>query len=378
MRIKVFFFIDSFRIGGMHRQILYLLKHLNKEEFELVLCTTGSEGGLKEQFEQTGCKLVNLGWNKRVEPAIIFRFIKILEAEKPNIIFINAPQNLLYYLTARLFWRKPVVQIGSFRAMNFWLGHLKKSYQRIDNFLAGLMVSTSNYVIVNSIAMKEQYTKVININPRKPIEVIYNGSDFDFKISRSASEIREELGITSKEIMIVMVARLDPWKDFVTLLGAAKIVSSSDPRAKFVLVGDGELRDEINHMVEQMDLRKNVLMVGEKKNSFDYINASDISVLSTNGEGFSNSIMESMAFGKPVIATAVGGNPELLGTEEEFGFVIPPKSPVMFASKILILMKDENMRRRVGESANKRIHGLCEINAYTSAYEDLFRRSINK
>ena len=85
-----------------------------------------------------------------------------------------------------------------------------------------------------------------------------------------------------------------------------------------------------------------------------------------------------MAFCKPVIATNVGGNSELLGLTEEYGILIPPKSSKMFADKILTLMKDKNMRKKIGESAKERIHQLCNINKYVSSYEELFLRSLNK
>jgi len=362
----------------MHRQVLYLVKHLNKEIFEPIMCTTGSGGGLREEFEKTGCKLVDLGWKKRVEPAIIVRFIKILNEEKPDIIFINAPQQLLYYLTARIFWRRKVVQIGSFRAMNFWLRHINNRYKPIDRFLSRLMANSSKYIVANSVAIKDQYSKIVKMNPLTPIEVIYNGSDFNFPILRTPVEIRDELKITSDQIMIVMIARLDPWKDFNTLFAAAGIVKEVNSRVKFVIVGDGELRSTLDLMIVNMGLTQTVQMIGEKKDAFDYINAADISVLSTHGEGFSNSILESMALGKPVIASDVGGNSELIGVTNEYGFLFPAKQNKILADIILTLEKDEKLRIKIGQLAKERIQQLCRIEKYISSYELLFLRSVNK
>jgi glycosyltransferase involved in cell wall biosynthesis len=375
-RIKVFFFIDSFRIGGMHRQILYLVRHLNKEVFEPIVCTTSPDGGLRGEFEKVGCKLFDLKWKRKLDPLTFVRLVKLLNKEKPDIVFITEAQNLFYYRIARIFCKQKAIQIGSFRAMTFWNGHLNKHYQLIDNFFSRWLYASSVSVVVNSLALSDHYSKILKINPKKPIKIIYNGSDFNFPITRTTDEIRQELKITSNEIVIIMVARLDPWKDFSTLLETAEIVIKSDSRAKFLLAGDGELRKIIEQKIFQKGLIESVLIVGEKKDIYNYINAADISVLSTNGEGFSNSILESMALCKPVIATNVGGNSEVIGVTNETGILVPTKSPELFADAILHLMKNEIIRNNIGNASKIRINQLCGIEKLISSYEKLFLKSI--
>lgn len=374
-RIKLFIYIDSLRIGGMHRQMLYLAKHLNKDDFEVLICTQHLTGGFLSEFEQTGCKLFDLGWRRKLDLSIILRLVNVLEIESPDIIFITEAQNLFYYRLARLFWHRKVVQIGSFRAMTFWKGHLKKYYQPLDNFFSRWLLRSSDYVVVNSIAMKNHYSRFIKQKTGSSIEVIYNGSDFSFPITRSATEIRQELNLSESDFVIIMVARLDPWKDFITLLDAAKIVVNSDTRAKFLLVGDGELKNALEQTILHMNLQDNVLLTGEKKDVFNYINAAEVSVLSTFGEGFSNSLMESMALGKPVVATYVGGNPEVLG---KAGILVSPKSPELFADAILGLMRDEVVRNDIGKLAKERVLQLCGVEKYISSFESLCFKSLHK
>jgi glycosyltransferase involved in cell wall biosynthesis len=342
------------------------------------MCTSSPHGGLRGEFEESGCRLVDLKWKRTLNPATVYRLIKVLNTEKPDIIFITEPQELFYYRIARIFWRRKVVQIGSFRALTFWKGHLKKYYKPIDNYFAKWLYASSEHVIVNSFAMEDQYSHIIKIMPGKSIKTIYNGSDFNFRVSKPAFQIRQELNITAYEVVIIIVSRLDPWKDFVTLFEAAKIVVKADSRAKFLIVGDGELRNTLEQMIYKMDLKDNVLLVGEKKDVYNYLNAADISVLSTNGEGFSNAILESMALCKPVIATNVGGNPELLGVTNESGILVSPKSPEMFADAILHLMRNEVIRQNIGQAAKERIQQLCSIKKYISSYEELFLQSLNK
>ncbi len=377
-RIKVFFFLDSFHIGGMHKQILYLVKHLNKEVFEPIMCTQVSAGGLRAEYEKVGCKLYNLRWKNKFDISTVYRLVKILEIEKPHIIFITQAQNFLYYRLARLFWHRKIVQIGSFRAMTFWKGHLKKYLQYIDTIISKWFYYSSDYITVNSNMLNIHYSNIIKVNSSKPIRTIYNGSDFDFVISKQPEVVRQEMNISMDDIFIIMVARLDPWKDFITLFEAAQIVISKNKRARFLIVGNGIIKNYLEQMILQMGLKDNVFLVGEKNDIYNYINAADISVLSTNGEGFSNTILESMVLGKPIIATNVGGNSELIGLNSESGLLVPPRSPHLFADAILTLMKNEVLRKEIGKSARERIYPICNINNYISSYEKLFLQSIGR
>ncbi len=376
MRIKVLLFIDSFRIGGMHKQVLYLAKHLDRNKFDPIICVQSSAGGLLADFENSGSKLVSLNWTKRLEIGVFRRFIQLLHKAQPDIIFITAPQNLFYYRIARFFYRGKTIQVGSFRAMNFWLGHLGSIYEPVDALLSKWMIFTSMHVVVNSMAMAERYTGFLPRMAKRKIHVIYNGSDFNFPVTIPADAMRKQLQILPANIAIVMVARLDPWKDFDTLLDAAEIVVAKHTHVKFLLVGEGKLRSYVEDKIVQMRLQNNVFILGEKKDIYNYINLADISVLSTKGEGFSNSILESMAFAKPVIATDVGGNSELVGRTNETGFLVPPYSPAIFAAIINDLVIDIELRLRVGALAKKKIENLCDLNTFVSSYEELFTESI--
>jgi glycosyltransferase involved in cell wall biosynthesis len=373
-KLKILFFIDSFHIGGMHKQILYLISHINKELFEPIVCTQIPIGGLREEYEKVGCELIDLGWEKKFDLSTVYKLIRVLNLSKPDIIFISQAQNFIYYKFARIFWHRKIVLIGSFRAMTFWNGHLSRRSRYLDIFISRWLYRSSDKVIVNSEIMNEHYSSLINVHKNKLIETIYNGCDFNFGITKDIDSIKNELTIKQDEFLVIMVARLDPWKDFLTLFHSAEIVVKTNSKVKFVLLGDGLIRYDLEKLVLKMGLTQNVFIVGEKKDIFNYINAADISVLSTHGEGFSNTILESMALAIPVIATNAGGNKELLGINNEYGNLIPPNSPHLFADAILNLINSEDKRKKNGQSAQQRIFELCNIDKYTSSYENLFLR----
>ena len=120
---NILLYIDSLMVGGMHKQTLYLAKYLNKSIFNIIVLTQNtSNGGLREEFYNSGCKVLDLGRNslpsnkKPFNPLISFRLLSVLKKEKIDIVYLNAAPNLIYFLIARLFLFKKISQIGSFRA----------------------------------------------------------------------------------------------------------------------------------------------------------------------------------------------------------------------------------------------------------------------
>lgn len=377
-KIKLFIFIDSYRIGGMHRQMLFLVKHINKELFDPIVCVSHEGGGLETEYKNSGAKLISLNWKGRYDFGMALRLSKVLKELQPDIVFITEAQNLVYYKLAKLFWQQNTVLIGSFRALTFWLGPDKKKYHFLDNLFSKWLYNSSDVITTNSNALNIHYSKIVRAKKSKPIQTIYNGSDFKFEITKSTIEIRNELNISLDEKVVIMVSRLDPWKDFDTLFDAAKRVLNENSNVTFVLVGDGKLKDDLNYKIKESNLIEKILLIGEKKDVYNYLSASDISILSTNGEGFSNSILESMAFSKPVIATGVGGNIELIGETEEFGFLVQPKSSEMLYNAIVKLLGDKTKCFEIGQAGKNRINKLCDIEVYIKSYENLFISSIQK
>ncbi len=362
----------------MHKQVLYLARHMNPARYEPIVCVSRGVGGLKEEYEGAGVSLIDLKWRRRFDLRTLLRLVNVLQRVEPNVVFITEPQQLFYYRMARIFWRSKVVQFGSFRAMTFWHGHKGGWRKVLDNIFASWLYRTSHVVTANAEALRHRYGRLVTETPEKPIRVVYNGFDFKFPPLLPREETRKAFGLDHNDIMIVMVARLDPWKDFDTLFAAAAVVKEQRRDIKFILVGDGVLRHALQDRIVQMGIGENVKLAGERRNVYDFINAADISLLSSFGEGLSNTLIESMALGKPVIATDVGGNRELIGEDGCCGIVIPANSPERMAHSILLLAGDKGRRRTMGENAFRRIGRLTGIERYVDTYQELIDEAMRK
>jgi glycosyltransferase involved in cell wall biosynthesis len=373
-KVKVFFFIDSFRIGGMHRQVYYLVKNLNRDRFIPVLVTQSQYGGLREDFLALDLKTYDLGWQGRMSfLKILYRFINVLRDEKPDVIFLTQLPNFIYFLLARLFYFERLFLVGSFRALNFWIGNKGRIHLFVERLFVKLYYGACNFITANSKALTIHYESLLEIRSVKPIELVYNGLTLDFV---NAGLVRRDLfNARTEDVVVVMVARLDPMKDFDTLLHAAKRLVEFSDNIKVYLIGDGELRELICSKINFLGLQETVFLLGELTNPYPYLMSADISILSTKGEGLSNTLLESMFLGIPCIASSVGGNIELL--ENGRGVLVRPGDVQELFRSILALSSNYELRQTLSMEAKKYVVQNFSIGSMVRAYEEIFSRVRN-
>ncbi|MBI4387758.1 MAG: glycosyltransferase, partial [Candidatus Omnitrophica bacterium] len=153
---------------------------------------------------------------------------------------------------------------------------------------------------------------------------------------------------------VAMVARMSHQKDHVTFLEAAQKIVARLPSTRFILVGDGPCRPMIESKVKELGLTGSVRILGARHDAWEIVQHVDCCVLATHFEGCSNVILEAMAAGKPVVATDVGGNRELI-VDGETGFLIPPKNPMVLANMVLEILENPEKANMIGQRAQNRI-----------------------
>ncbi len=170
---------------------------------------------------------------------------------------------------------------------------------------------------------------------------------------------------------VIMVARMNAhYKNHAGFLRIAAAVHKRMPDAEFLLVGDGPLRAEIEKQAATLGLSERVLFLGDRRDIPALLASSDLSVLTSDSEGLSNVILESMAAGVPVVAYAVGGNPELVNDER--GALIPAGNESEFANAICRLLSDADLRRDQGRNARRFAEQNFSLAYVCRQYEDLY------
>jgi glycosyltransferase involved in cell wall biosynthesis len=251
---------------------------------------------------------------------------------------------------------------------------VKKNILNKNWLRAQLTFPFSNIIIGNSQAGLAAYKA-----PAKKSLCIYNGIDLNrFENLKEPNSIRKEIfGDKSDDLFIVgMVAAFEVRKDYKTLIDAAIALISSQDKLRFILVGGGAGLNEIKSAVPSSLLNK-IVFLGQRSNVESFINIFDVGVLLTNakvhGEGISNSILEYMALGKPVIASRGGGTNEVI-IENETGLLIDPNKKEQLIEKIDLLMKNKN-RESIGQRGKnlvgEKFNLKTMVNNYTHVYRTL-------
>jgi glycosyltransferase involved in cell wall biosynthesis len=185
---------------------------------------------------------------------------------------------------------------------------------------------------------------------------------------------RREKGFAPTDILFVCVAAFRPQKNLALLITSFAQGPASDPRARLLFVGEGELRPELEKQIDAVGLRKQVHLLGQRSDVPEVLNAADVFVLSSDYEGNPLSVLEAMAAGKPVISTAVGGVPELV--EGGCGLLVPPRDAQALSKAMSYMLENAGARISVGKASAARAVERFDLRVMTEAYEDLYKKLV--
>lgn len=253
------------------------------------------------------------------------------------------------------------------RSMNFYhekhpiLAHLEKSLHKYACAIIG-----NSQAVVRDLISEGVHKDKVNL--------IYNGVNiYPYQDKLYRDKLRDIYGINSDELVIIMVANLIKYKGHEDLIKALSIFSKQFPDPwRLILIGRDEgLKLPLCELIDTLRLKEKILFLGELKSAEHLVSIGDIGVSASHEEGFSNSILEGMAAGLPMVVTDVGGNSEAV-LDHETGLVVPPHSPLHLAAALLTLAIDPQMRQDLGRSARKRVQDVFSVEACINAYKNLY------
>lgn len=357
--MKILFFTDTLDVGGKERRLTELIKALilNKEiEFELVVMSNDIH---YKEILDLDIKIHYITRKTKHDISVFYRFFKLCRSYRPDIVHCWDSMTAIYLV--------PACKLLKIKLINGMVAD-SPVRQNISNkyyLRARLTFPFSDVIIGNSKAGLRAYKA-----PDKKSIVIYNG----FAFSRtnnliSSDHIRNEIGVDSG-YLVGMVASFSEKKDFPTYYRAAQILLKNRRDITFLAIGNRTDSDESRNLISDQ-LIGNFRLMGRKSKPESFINAMDICLLSTFTEGISNSIMEYMALGKPVIATDGGGTKEIV-QDGVTGYLVDQSDPGQIASKIEILLNDAGLRMEMGAKGRKRVSELFSIEKMTGKYVDLY------
>jgi glycosyltransferase involved in cell wall biosynthesis len=376
-RLKVLFIIDSLLyLAGTEKHLFKLVSRMDKRRYECYVCAFSSNDEILRRFNQAGATTLLLpleriyGLAAFKQAVRLFRFIKQHGIEVVQLFHFAA--EIFGLLVARLA-AVPVV-ITSKRDMGF----LNSRWHALALRLVDPLIDKT--ICVSEAVMKELATRKL-LNPQKAV-VIYNGVEIDEfqNCANGRCEEKRRLGLQPQAPVVMLVANSRPIKDFETFVEAAHKVLQAQPNVRFVVVG-GEYfhtadavpsyQEKIRAKADKLGLNGNLTFLGGRSDVPQLLSLSDICVLTSLSEGFSNTLLEYMAAMKPVVATDAGGNREAV-IDGETGFVVPLKAAGKIAEAIIKLLADKELAARMGMAGRKRVEKFFLIDKMVQEFQALY------
>jgi glycosyltransferase involved in cell wall biosynthesis len=370
--LKILFFIDSLKAGGKERRFVELLKGLKASSdifFEIVVMDDNIH--YQDVFSLNN-KIHYLIRKTKKDLSVFRKFYRICKNYQPDLVHCwNDMTAVISVPTCQL------LQINLINGMvadtPIQQNILNKNWLR-----AKITFPFSDKIIGNSKAGLTGYSA-----PVKKSACIYNGMDFNrFKNLKDQDVLRKEVfGIDCNDIFVVgMVAAFEARKDYKTLIAGAVSMLQSDHLIRFLMVGNGADLDEIRNSVPAK-FKDKIIFLGKRNDVESIVNLFDVGILLTNskvhGEGISNSIIEYMALGKPVIATRGGGTNELI-IDSQNGFLINAGDSSGLVEYIKILMKNKGLRSKLGARGYEIAKNRFDLKLMTSNYITMYQQVLQE
>lgn len=307
-----------------------------------VACPQGAP--LSIRAERMGARVLKFKQRSEASLSAVFRMYRLLTDRHFDILHLNTPKPILSGgIAARL---ADVGAVVASRRVNFPL----KS--RLSAVKYNLFVDR-----VFTVSTSIQATLVQGGVRQNLVQVVYEGVDLAWTDSLTADSVIA----TDGGPVIGIVAHLSPEKGHNALLKAVHILQDAFPDVRLVIVGDGQLRQELESRVDLLGLKGQVTFTGFRTDSDALMKQFDIFCMPSLSEGLSSAILSAMANGLPVVSTSVGGIPELV-VDGETGFLVPPERPELLADALKKLMVDASLRRRFGAAGRERIAASFTVN----------------
>ena len=351
--------VYSLGIGGQEMVILSLVTRMDRSRFTpRVLCLNES-GELAPRFVAAGVPVdVLVPAVGRSSLASLRTLRRYFRTHRPAILHTHNPVPHQYGALAHVAARVPVL-IHTKHGRNQLLSARGRLYERVAGWLTDVVVPVSQDAA--DVAL------TVDRVSRRRLRLIRNGIDIPKEIVK-----RDGVGWRA-----VHVARLNVVKDQTTLLRAARLVLDREPRFTLDLVGDGEMRAELESLVDQLDLRSAVRFHGFTNDVWPHLAQADVFVLSSLSEGISITLLEAMAAGLPIVATDVGGNPEVV-THGQTGLLVPAANPEAMAGAICRLLAHPEEAARFGQAGRERVHQDFSLDKLIRQYEELYLEVLQK
>jgi glycosyltransferase involved in cell wall biosynthesis len=349
--LRVAHVVGQMRVGGMEKLLIEFARHADRATVEPLFVSLGARGPICHELESLGCNVITLHRGEGFRPSALLRLAAIFRGLHVDVVHTHNLRPLIYGApAARLARARAVVhtrhgqQFGATRAEILRL----RWASRLVDWMICVSEDSRRLAASTGIAWEK-------------LRVVHNGIDVEhFQYSGPCAGGP-----------IVSVGRLSPEKGVDQLLRAMAIVSKEDASLRLEIAGDGPSRGALGSLVEELNLTGQVSFLGEVDDVASLLQRAAVFVLPSLTEGISLTLLEAMSQGLPVVATRVGGSPEVV-VHGETGLLVDPASPEQLASAILRLHRESGRARVMGLAARERVTQDFDARRMVREYQAIY------
>lgn len=337
--------------GGQERLLLDFARYADRTQFEPLFVSLTDRGALADELERLGGRVVTLGDAGGVRPSLVGRLRKLFRGERIDVVHTHDDRPLTYGI--------PAGRLAGCRVVHTQhhgkLPHVGSKQEFLVRWIGRLAHA---FVTVSRDSAKHYIDAGL---PSRLVRTICNGIDTDAFAFQGPL-----IGGPA-----VTVARLSPEKNIPNLIRAARLVADRDPDFRLEIAGDGPDRNHIARLIDDLGLANMVKCLGEVHDVPALLARAGLFVLPSKSEGISLTLLEAMARGLPVVATSVGGNPEVV-LDGQTGILVPSDDSAALAEAILRVRSKFDDARLMGRAGRRRVEVHFDVRGMVAQYEQLY------
>ncbi|HAJ27819.1 MAG TPA: hypothetical protein DCG53_11360 [Syntrophus sp. (in: bacteria)] len=374
MKTKILYVIDGIEFGGGERVFAQIINGLPEDRYEAFLATAPNDA-FQKAITVKNRTFFPVDFSNRYNVANLLKLTRIIKDHRIDIVHgQGARAEFFARLAAGLSGRKKCVSTVAMPVEGYDVGPWKRClYAAFDRFSERFV---DRFLVVSDVLLKSMI-QVHGVAPGKVIK-IYNGIETDLyrpeNQLNNRRRIREEFHISDADLLIGAIGRLVWQKGFEYFIQAIPDLVQALPKSRFVLIGDGVLRRDLENLAINLNIRDSILFTGQRTDIRDILSALDVVVIPSVLEGFPIVTLEAMAMGKPIVATAIDGITEQIMDGRE-GILIPPRNTANLTQAIINIVSNPMLSDDLGKTARERVTAEFSVQQMIKAtihvYENL-------
>lgn len=355
---------ESSDTGGAESVLVSLVESLDKSCYKSVVCLL-SDGWLKTQLDKRQIETIVIPQPRSFDLVWLFRLYRLLRDRTIHVMHSHEFATNVYASLLSRVTGIPVVTTA----------HGKNYYaEKWRRRAAYRFVARQSVMVAVSSDLKRFLAQRVGI-PTGRIRVVHNGIDLSrYKVQERSHTVRAELGISTGQPIIGTVGNLFAVKGQTYLLRACKTVASIYPNFVLLVAGEGEQLGPLEKEASDLGISGNVRFLGFRDDVPSLLQAMNVFVLPSLSEGLPLSVLEAFALQKPVVATNVGGIPEIV-QDGATGYLVPPRNPEALAEKIIMFLRNPQMAANMGRAGRKKVEDDFSLEKMVREYQALYEEA---